>query len=592
MRSNSLLHIAACIALVLCASAPAQVNARGAIQSTPSADPATPTIPTVTVHVNGVVVSSVDGKPVSRVLVTSTDRRFAALTDWEGRFSFDYRVPQTDGTSYGRVFAGLVAGNGGGFVSAGSIAVVMLRKPGYVSANIPSEIPLPAEGETSATVRLKITPASTITGRITPQSGETPDGLRVVLRRRQAVDGIAQWSMAGFTQADRNGDFRFAALAPGDYQVMTYSWTSPLRSPRNRPDATQGLLSAYFPEGTGSGVTPLHLGAGQTAEVLLRPLSVTFYRISLGIDGLPAPNYGISMPSEPGLQLAANQSTHTVEGYLPTGSYTLRIEPFSPGLQPTSSRAAATANTRSSFLAHLEVGSSPLVDKRISAVPAADIQVNITREFTHIQPQTIYAPTSGSPDRPRPAPVYIELRRVDDVVSPGVQLDSDGDTVTLRGVAEGTYHVHINTSLGYVASAVSGSTNLLTEPLTVGSGAPPPFYVTLRDDFAYATFRMATASAASPADSRARVVVSIPLDSPEQRVVQNGMLLPMSPLRGVVLPPGRYLVLATDSVTFQTLEYRNPELLDKLMHKGIVVNLAAGQTSEVEVPVLQTEEQE
>lgn len=544
-----------------------------------------PNIPTTTIHVSGVVVSSLDGKPVPRVLVTSMDRRFAALTDWEGRFAFDYRMPtQSSGMLGAGSFGGMVPNLG-----------LILRKPGYVNDNQAARVPTPAAGTTTANLQLKITPDAAIVGHVTPDSGDLPNGLRVILRRRQAQEGVGQWFQAGAAQVDRNGEFRFGNLTPGDYLVMTSAWSQPSGFGRqNRPDSIRGLLPTYYPSGaTMAEATRIHVGPGDTESINLRPTSATYYRVSVGVDGLTAPNFGASLASDAGFSLGTDQSTHTVEGYLPTGSYTVRIESFSPALQPARNRpVTGPRGDRSTSFAHLEVGSAPLIGSKIAAAPAADIQVNVTRDFTNTQQQPAidFQGPLGSNNR-RPPPIYLDLQPADgtgyNVVA--AEPDAEGDTVTLHNVPEGTYHVHINAPQGYVASAMSGSTNLLTTPLTVGpGGSAAPIYITLRDDFASLSCRLGTGQ--QPEDSASTqqpvFVLAIPLDTPEVRSQPVGFYpqpfrLPSSPVA-----PGRYLLVAMSSNGMQTVEYRDPAILHDLMSKGVSVNLAPGAKESVDVPFL------
>ncbi|HKO18654.1 MAG TPA: carboxypeptidase-like regulatory domain-containing protein, partial [Acidobacteriaceae bacterium] len=541
-----------------------------------------PNIPTTTIHVNGVVVSSLDGKPVPRVLVTSMDRRFAALTDWEGRFAFDYRMPTPSSSMLG-------AGSFGGMVPNLGL---LLRKPGYVNENQAARVPTPTPGTTTANLQLKITPDAAIVGHVTPDSGELPNGLRVILRRRQAQEGVGQWFQAGAAQVDRNGEFRFGNLTPGDYLVMTSAWSQPAGFGRqNRPDKIRGLLPTYYPSGaTMAEATRIHVGPGDTESINLRPTSATFYHVSVGVDGLNAPNFGASLGSDAGFNLGTDQSTHTVEGYLPTGSYTVRIESFSPALQPAANRLAMgpRGGNRSTSFAHLEVGSAPLIGSKIAAAPAADIQVNVTREFTNTQQQPTIVVQTGGPGH-SPPPVYLDLQPADgtgfNVLA--TEPDAEGDTVTLHNVPEGTYHVHINASQGYVASAMSGSTNLLTTPLTVGpGGSAAPIYITLRDDFASLSCRLGTGQ--PPEDSASTqqpvFVLAIPLDTPEVRSQPVGFYpqpfrLPSSPVA-----PGHYLLVPMSSNGMQSIEYRDPAILHELMSKGVSVNLAPGAKESVDVP--------
>lgn len=535
-----------------------------------------PDIPTTTIHVNGVVVSALDNKPVSRVLVTSPDRRFAALTDWQGHFAFDFRMPVS--SSIGSV--------------AGSFPylALILRKPGYVNENQANRVPAPAPGATTVNLQLKITPASTIVGHVTPDSGDLSSGLRAVLRRRQAQDGSGSWVQAGSAQVDRDGEFRFANLNPGDYLVMTSGWTQPTGgTPQSRPDRIRGLLPTYYPGvATLAEATRIHISPGDTETINLRPTSATFYRVSVGVDGISGPNFGASLVSDSGFGLGTNQATHTVEGYLPSGSYMIRIETFNPGPLPDTNRPGpAVRSNRTTSFAHLEVGSAPVTGAKITAAPAADILVNVTRNFTNTQQPTVEL-TDGQPGHSNP-PVYIDLRSVDDVtLFSSSKQDVQGDTITIHDVPEGTYHVHINAPQGYVASAMSGSTNLLTTPLTVGpGGSTAPIYVTLRDDFASLSCRLGTGQPPDDASTQQPIfVLAIPLDTPEVRPQPVGFYPQPFRLPSSTVAPGRYLLVAMSSNGMQNIEYRDPAILRDLMSKGISVTLAPGAKESVEVPLM------
>jgi hypothetical protein len=281
----------------------------------------------------------------------------------------------------------------------------------------------------------------------------------------------------------------------------------------------------------------------------------------------------------------------TLEGYLPTGSYTVRIQTArqQQGDQPVDGRTAR--RPRDIWFAHLQVASAPVVGSTITAAPAPDLQIVVTRNFTDPQQQTVM-PVQGGPAR-TPPPVYLDLQPVDAGASSyGFgEPEVEGDTVTLRGVSEGTFHVHINATRGYVASAISGSTNLLTSPLMIGSaGSTAPIYVTLRDDFATLSCRTKQMEDESQ-ELQPVFVMAVRLDAPETRPVMlplfsramaSGSLRPMP----TKVAPGRYLVLATRQSHVMGLEYRNPEVLPDLMSKGVVVTVGPGENADVEVPVM------
>jgi len=296
--------------------------------------------------------------------------------------------------------------------------------------------------------------------------------------------------------------------------------------------------------------------------------------------------------SDEGYSLGSNSATRTLEGYLPTGSYTIRIQTATPqqGDRPVDGRTAR--RPRETWFAHLHVASAPVVGTGVTATPAPDLEVVVTKNFTDQQSQQTMVPVVGSAQARTPPPVYVDLQAVDASGSFGFgEPEVEGDTVTLHGASEGTFHVHINPTRGYVASAMSGSTNLLSSPLTIGSGgSTAPIYVTLRDDFATLSYRTKQMED-EPSVVQPVFVMAIRLDAPESRPVVLPIFSPAM-TGGTMRPPstkvapGRYLVLATRQAGVMGLEYRNPEVLPELMSKGAVVTVGPGENADVEVPVI------
>ena len=155
-----------------------------------------------------------------------------------------------------------------------------------------------------------------------------------------------------------------------------------------------------------------------------------------------------------------------------------------------------------------------------------------------------------------------------------------------------------NPYIGYVASAVAGSVDLLRQPLVVGpGGASPPIDIVLRDDGATIDGTV-EGMAAAPAGERGTAtaglvpvtayVYCIPLpDSPGRFTVSGVSAEGTFQLQQ--LPPGAYRVLAFDRQQDE-LEYRNAEAMSIYEGKGLVVRLVPGQTEQVRVPLISTKE--
>ena len=577
MRNVSPRQFVALFALCLAWCAPgAQVPGASAGAQSPQQNPFQ-NIPSVTVHLQGVVVSSADGKAVARALVTSGDQRFAAFTDWQGHFSFDYILPASSAASQRLP----------GLMQMAQMLQFSVRKPGYVNDSVRLRVPAMDPNGPAPVLQLKITPCSTITGHMSVESGEPPKGLFVQLRKRTVQDGEARWTNRGGALIDERGDFRFSGLEPGDYKLMTNDW-APLNAMRQQHlESVRGLLPAFYPDASSlAEATPIHVGAGETVTANLSPHAATFYYVLIPVGGLDATRrIGVSLyPEETGFTIGVDSTGHSIDGFLPSGSYTVRINSFA------STPQATQGAPEPSGFAHFQVSSAPVTGPAVTISPGAEIQVNVTRDFSNQQNTQNAYPDPRTQQRRQPASVYLSLQPVDggNVVGMPGQPDQQGDSFTLRSVPEGVYRVTINAMQGYAASATAGNTDLLREPLTVGSGATvPSIQITLRDDPARLSARVITGQPAQgqQEDADPVFVMCIPLDHPQGQAI-SGNWSPQWGFQAPQLPPGRYLLLASREQLFNTVEYRNPDALRDLMSEGTVVTLSAGQKAEADIPLM------
>ncbi len=297
-------------------------------------------------HLHGVVINSLTGKPVPRVLVTSYDARLAVLTDSEGRFTFDVRRPLPPGPGQD-TNATLLQSR---YPPNLQTTTLNLRKPGFLtrpaSITLPNDTPSSPEPE----IRVKITPGGTLSGHISSDRGDTlPPGLTVQLRHRQISGGRASWQQIAFAQPDSQGDFRFPEIGPGDYTLVTQAWAGPPNQRTPQPLSVTGFLPTFYPDvGAADAATSIHIAPGDSAVANIALHSAPFFHVSIPLTTTD-PHFGVGVsltPESPGLSLSTNRDTHTVEGMLPAGSYQVRI---SNGNQP---RSAATVP--------LQVANAPL----------------------------------------------------------------------------------------------------------------------------------------------------------------------------------------------------------------------------------------
>ena len=566
-----------------------------------------------TEHLNAVIVSSTDGKPVAHVLVTSTDRRMAVMTDYEGKFSFDFRRADLSSVSAGasNAYRGFVIGGG-----ANTFPLqLQVRKPGYITNTVTLALPTVRPDAPEPTFEIKIAPAGTIVGHVEPDSGDLPTSIQVQLHRKMIQNGTAMWQQTSGTQVNSRGEFRFADLTPGDYKLSTSAWTSPDANRAAKPDSAPGLTPAFYPGSAdlnSAGI--LHLGSAATVAITLVPHSTTFYRVTIpiaGAEGTQGANIML-LPSSAGLNLGYNSQTHTLEGFLPPGSYNARLTTFAPmAASPAASGGNAGLSMigfagqpqQSTAIVYFNVGRGPVHVAPVTAMPAVDIPVNVHRDFTNPQPDAgrqVMMPERSGQHFP---PVSLYLESADTNQGTGAGLAPIGpndpeDNLKLQNVTQGVYHVRIQSTMGnYVASASCGTTDLMHDPLTIAAaGSGCPIEVTLRDDAATVTGTIATGavpqSPQSPTDASPIFIMGIPLDQPESNPLQSAVM-GQGQFRLGAVPPGRYLFIAARRPIFQdmfqNLEYRNPDVLRDLTAKGAIVTLSASQKANIQVPLLAEE---
>lgn len=584
--------------------------------------------PSTVDHLHGIVLSALDGKPVSRVLVSSNGNQgLAVLSDYQGRFAFDLRraLPPQNGTASPATLA-----------ASTLVLSFNLRRPGYVTRQLNISVPSYTPSEPEPDILLKITPAAVISGHVAMDSGHLPQFLNVQLRRKQINDGSAVYTPVNNVQPDPDGEFRFGELPPGDYKLSTMQATEAARpgirrGPRNdqQPESVRGTRATFYPDADSlANASVLHLGPGEvvTADLPLR--STTFYRVTIPVtstDAIAGVNATILPESGP-MGMPYDPRQQAVRALLPDGTYTIRLNARAgsgPGLRRVNPNDAvvgtATVNptTQQNLTASVtvHVAGGPVQTDPVALHPSSPIPVLVRRDFTETTNSSSQQPPSGvSPAQNLPQ-VMVSLVPVEAVNGFGGGASSTPDPtgeIYIRNAAEGSYHVRVNPmgANGYVASITSGGTDLLREPLVIGAnGSNAPIEVTLRNDVASLKVDLDTGAPPTPPElspgsqPAVATISAIPLDTSERQAVSiRQMLNPPSGLPGINsalaggsfgnLAPGRYLVLAQQTQTFSLsqLEYRNTKVVEQLLSKGVTVTLTAGQKTEVRVPLLPAED--
>jgi hypothetical protein len=169
---------------------------------------------------------------------------------------------------------------------------------------------------------------------------------------------------------------------------------------------------------------------------------------------------------------------------------------------------------------------------------------------------------------------------------------SNDESLVIEDLSPGRYWLRLHTSRGYIASATQGSTDLLRQPLTIGSGTATPIEVRVRDDVAELDATVVTLqSAIAPGDGSAEAavvwmyLVPLPGGSGEFREITTSS---GSEFTSPGMAPGDYRVLAF-STAQPRLPYRDAEAMKAYESKGPVVHLTAGQKTTVQVETISSE---
>jgi hypothetical protein len=529
-------------------------------------------------HIHGVVLNALTNKPVGRALVTLME--LAALSDSDGRFAFDVRLSMGNLADEAALRPSLG-------VPSGFPMVLMARRPGYLTMQRPTMLLLRDKSPEVPELTIRIMPESILRGRLATSAVEPPIGVQVQIFRKQVQDGLANWALVGAVQTNSRGEYRFADLPVGDYKAMTREWVENESLVPASPGQMTGYPPVYYPNELDlATAAPIHIAAGETAQVDLNLRAQPYYQVSIPVMNVPhGTGLNVTVGEEDGssgFSLGFNPQTQKIEGSLPNGEYDVRIISF--------------GEVQSSAAARIEIAGGPFHGAPISLVSSGVIPVVVREEYTADSgTATREGPVFSRIGNGRQRSLQLMLRP-DGTNSPTAFLRNPtgkgNEGLVVENVREGKYRVLVMPNRGYVASATSGGVDLLHKPLVVGAGgASAPIEITLRDDTATldGTVSPIPPTGGEPNPYGAGVFVfCYPIESEVGRLVQ-GFAGVDGKFSIENLPPGRYLVLAF-STPNQNLEYRNQEVLRQYESKGTIMSLEPGQKAEVNVSVLTEDE--
>ena len=455
---------------------------RLAAQGAAHADPAD--------HVRGVVINSVTHEPISRALVLSSDNSFATMTDDRGRFEFIFTTappeqPMTFDTNSQQQSQALQKLQAFQNQPSNRPNALLARKVGFVNSDIPVDIS--DIKSTDQILTISLVPEARIVGHIILPGSDGSAKMQVSLYRRNVREGQGHWDLVSNAATRADGEFRLAELAPGSYKLLTLEQLD--RDPLTFDPRGQvfGYPPLYYPGASDfETAAVIHLTPGETFQPTMSPTKRPYYQVNLGFTTpVATPQIQISVWPQahpgPGYSLGYNQRDGDIEGLLPDGTYTLQATNYGP----------AVMGGQLSFT----VGGAPVSGPALTLLPGNSIAVNVSEELQHTQTEAAPQSFTSFPQVSAPAPNnrrpnYLQVSLLPDeafgLSSPASLRPPSGpddESLALENVLPGRYRVIVNTSVGYVSSITSGGTDLLHQPLIVGSGASvPPLEVTVRDE--------------------------------------------------------------------------------------------------------------
>jgi hypothetical protein len=510
--------------------------------------------------VRGSVVNAVTREPVGRALVSSTDNRYATMTDGEGHFEFT--LPKGEGS--------------------GSLPWLLARKPGFLEDGR-GQVEILAGTE----ITISLIPEGLIKGRVSLSAADPVRGIDVELFWRQVQDGSFHWILKNSVRTNSKGEFRFAELQAGTYKLLTREWMD------NDPETVipggqlYGFPPVYYPSASdfAAGST-IQLTAGESFQADMSIVRQPYYPVKIPVTNAEQ-NGGMSVTVSPlgqrgpGYSLGYNAMKQTIEGQLPNGKYLVEATTFGP-------------NSSASGAVNLTVGGSPVGDLAMVLARNSAIPVNVKEEFTSPNSTPRMGLAGGGQvyrgHSPRPG-AQIDAEEVDDFGGPRRtslrQATGVNDDSLVLDIASGRYWLRVMPFRGYVASATMGGTDLLREPLVVVPGASTPIDITIRDDWAELAGSLLGTPAATANSSRISsqsFIYCIPLPD------NTGQLLEFSAssdgtFHVPAIAPGIYRVIAFSSQQ-RDIPYRDAEAMKAYESKGQIVHFAPGQKVSLQLQIV------
>ncbi len=580
--SRGLLVVFATLSILRCAGQQSRVP----LNATPQNE--VPSLPSI----HGVVVSTVDGRPIPGVLVRlSTGPRLLRdpmLTDEFGRF-------EVSGVPPGTVY---ISAQKSGFLRT-------MTQDGLISNYREVQIK-----DQDVQVELALMPGAVITGRIQNQVGEPVIKIPVGLLRRSIQGGLYVWQFVQGAVTDSAGAYRISSIEPGVYLLRTGMTPVPdiarPYDPTMNMNARLGFAPTYYPNATDqTHAKPIAVVAGQevTANWILK--KEPFQRVTIPYSGDLADGAGSGGSSVTGddgqfvpLYPYWDHDHFRFILFAPQGSYALHATLW-PRNDWAKNGAASPWKDGSTQeyrgLVEFTVQDGPRTLLEMPLQHPVSIPIDIMTSFTQV--------AAASPTLRIQRDICFSLsgqQGETNVSNVCWRLMAPNEKHSFKDVVPGRYWVSAGTGYGmgmYVRTLTCGNFDLFREPLLVGGGQPPcSIEAVLRDDVASIELEMTPKGLAAMSAAGATMASSrlISLDNPPQPSPFADIFFRASGtahFREVV--PGTYLAIISNEgrpmptpvhvpmVGDPPIAYRDPKVIEKLRTCGKVITLHPGEHAHI-----------
>ena len=536
---------------------------------------------TGTASIAGRVIAADTSRPIkrARVFVTGGGRPVAAITDDQGRFA----VNALPAATYN------ITATKSGFVDAAFGQRRTIRQGTPVTL---------ADGQHLANVEIKLPRGGVITGRVGDEDGEPLARAVVTVLRYQYVRGERQLMPAGVDQTDDRGQYRIFGLAPGEYYVSATSGGPLEQMLRNvlevnvAPPAENTQHSGYAPTYypgvvTASEATRTKVAAGQEVgnvdfQVQLVPLATVKGVVASGPATVMLVPEGAGLGGGRGAGgrgglgglaelagnfLRGNQSQRATT----LGDGTFAIRNVAPGTYTVVARAMESdPNSRALRTAMQQIqvtGQEVFVS--LTPAPAVTMSGTITLEATA---GALPNGFSGFRVNPSPAGAVLAL--------PGTRRPETPDArgaFTVSDLIPGRYFIRASGPRGWVMKAVYLDGRDVTDELVEVKGEPVSGVNVVFTDKMIAVAGTVRDARGAPAVNLQVIVFAADekLWYAQSRHIQAARTDANGVYRLTGLPPGSYLVVATDDV--EQGEWFDPSFLEQVKGSASTLTLGEGE---------------